>query len=325
MEHHNKILQGDSLALLKEMPDELVDCVITSPPYWALRDYGVDGQLGLEPTFDEFISNLCDVFDEVKRVLKKSGTCFVNLGDTYASTPSGSRGNQEGSDGIYTRLWNRNTRGGQDKKPTHEKKEFGVVKRKSLVGIPFRFALEMISRGWILRNTIIWHKPNAMPASAKDRFTVDFEYVFFFVKSKKYFFERQFVPQSENTHSKGSKLKPPKEGVVGHKDWTKYTLNSKLPYGRNMRCVWNIPTQAFSEAHFAVFPPKFVEPMIKSGSPKDGLVLDPFSGSGTTCFVAKQLGRDYLGLELNSEYADMSRKRLDNRLGVEEGDLREYD
>ena len=251
----NQILCGDALEMLKTLPDESINCCISSPPYWALRDYGVEGQLGLEPTFEEYIDKLCNIYDEVKRVLRKDGTCWVNLGDTY-STVSG----RMATDIKQPKETNHQS--------THFKQPKTKLPEKSLCLIPQRFAIEMVNRGWILRNTIIWHKPNPMPSSAKDRFTVDFEYVYFFSKNKQYFFEPIYEEQTGNSHSKGSKLHPPIEDAgVGHKDWHKYTPEVELPLGRNKRTVWTIPTQPFPEAHFATYPEKLVEPMIEAGCP----------------------------------------------------------
>ena len=298
-----RIMQGDSLEVLKTLPDESVDCAITSPPYWALRDYGCEGQLGLEPTFQEYIEKLCNIFDEVKRVLKKEGTCWVNLGDTYGGSGKGSGGNSE------KQMTNTN-KGSYFKKSkeswTFEKAPVGDV-QKCLCQIPSRFAIEMTNRGWILRNEIIWHKPNCMPSSVEDRFTVDFEKVFFFVKSKKYYFEQLFEPMiTDGTN-----------GVFNKKECHKYVgVNMSNvsgvanPEGRNKRTVWSITTKGFSEAHFATYPEALVEPMIKSGCPMCGIVLDPFSGSGTTGRVAIDNGRDYIGIELNPEYIKIQEKRL---------------
>jgi len=205
----NRIIQGNSLEVLKTLPDESVDCVVTSPPYWALRDYGVEGQLGLEPTFQDYITKLCDIFDEVRRVLKKDGTCWVNLGDTYFGSGKGA-----GGDGSQKESWTwtekekricqncgkefigrkfQNFCGSACSGVDNTKRKLkGKLEDKTLCQIPSRFAIEMTNRGWILRNKIIWHKPNAMPSSAKDRFTVDFEEVFFFVKNKRYYFETQY-------------------------------------------------------------------------------------------------------------------------------------
>jgi len=182
------------LVVLKTMPANSVDCVVTSPPYWQLRDYGVEGQLGLETTFEEYIQKLCGVFDEVKRVLKPTGTCWVNMGDTYASS------------GMHNCNFNLRWHGKKYKRDkqamadeTRPARLKMTIPQKSLVLIPFRFAVEMVNRAWILRNVIVWHKPNCMPCSARDRFTIDFEYLFLFSKSQRYFFARQFEPHHEST------------------------------------------------------------------------------------------------------------------------------
>src|SRR3990167_5458664 len=234
----NKILCGDSLTELKKLPAESIDCVMTSPPYWALRDYGIEGQLGLEPTFEEYIKNLCDIFDEVKRVLKKSGTCWINLGDTYS-------GNKEGkTDNIVSNYLKDTT------KNIHKK--VNGVSEKSLCNIPARFSIEMQNRGWILRNVIIWHKPNCIPSSVKDRFTVDFEYLFFFVKNKKYFFETQNEPVKEESLIRAEyKLNQTDYAwkAVNVQNLEKMGSRIVNPLGRNKRTVWSICTQPFTEAH----------------------------------------------------------------------------
>lgn len=301
----NKIYQGDALSVLKKLPYESIDMCITSPPYWNLRDYDNLNQIGLEKTPEEYVNNLIKIFDEVKRVLKPEGSLFVNISESY-----------------------------------HD---------KNLIGIPERFSVGMVDEGWIRRNTIIWHKPNPIPVSVNDRFTVDFEYMYFFVKNKNYFFEQQF----DDNH-------------------------------RNKRTVWTITTKNYQDAHFAVFPPELIETPIKACCPqfvciecgkpkkkifmqtpeqewgsgsgkagrtieemrtsgkwqgdksigrlklgpmpkkkeqikyescncnttyKSGIVLDPFFGSGTTGDVARKLGRDYIGIELNPEYIDLATKR----------------
>lgn len=306
----NKIYNGDALETLKGFPKESINMCITSPPYWGLRDYGVDGQLGLESTFEEYITKLCDIFDEVKRVLTNDGTCWVNIGDSYNG--SGKAG-KKGSD--YQK------RHREFGKSSKEPQRFGVptndksISKKSLCGIPFRFALEMMNRGWILRNTIIWHKPNCMPSSAKDRFTVDFEYLFFFSKNKKYYFEQQFEPyQSDPQYRKDStSIRAYQNNAL--KTGQKYKDNElRTCYGengRNKRCVWTITTKPYKGAHFAVFPPDLIETPIKAGCPEDGVVLDPFIGSGTTGMVAKKQGKNYVGIELNPDYIKLIEKRLE--------------
>ena len=299
----NKILHGDSLEILRKIPDGLVDCVVTSPPYWALRDYGVSSQLGSEKTPDEYVCRLCDIFDETKRVLKDSGTCWVNIGDTYGGSGQGGTGKNA----------TKNSASGK----------YGPTKRKtvakSLALIPQRFAIEMTRRGWILRNEIIWHKPNVMPSSVKDRFTVDFEPVFFFTKSREYTFNQQKEPVSQVSLERaayGFKSKkanlPGKNSRTGFQgvDVEKMGVRFVDPAGRNKRTVWRIPTSGSRLAHVAMFPEKLIEPMILAGSPLGGVVLDPFMGSGTTAVVALKNSRRFLGIELNEEYIKMAEDRL---------------
>lgn len=316
----NKIIQGDSLEVLKTLPDESIDCVITSPPYWALRDYGVEGQLGLEPTFQEYINKLCNIFDEVKRVLKKDGTCWVNIGDTYMGNSSYSAKGRQGFGNDKIGMLNKK-QWLDPKNPTPSKLrarehiEGGQIIEKSLCQIPSRFAIEMTNRGWILRNEIIWHKPNCMPSSADDRFTVDFEKIFFFVKNKKYNFEQILEPVSE-VSLKRAEYGWHGQGDNGQGNYAGLEHTEKMgnrfvnPEGRNKRTVWSINTKGTPEAHFATYPEKLVEPMIKAGCPKNGIVLDIFMGSGTTAIVALQLDKKYLGIELNSEYIKIAEDRI---------------
>jgi DNA modification methylase len=293
----DQVLRGDALAVLRTLPPNSVDCCMTSPPYWALRDYGVEGQLGLETTPQEYIARLCDVFDEVKRVLKPTGTCWVNLGDCYSN--SGKGGNQ----GMYA----------------GEHPNYGIPTKvkslppKSLAQIPSRFGLEMADRGWILRNEIIWHKPNCMPSSVKDRFTVDFEKLFFFAKTTKYHFEQQLEPLAQSSKSRAKygwncDRANNQDGV--HIDEDRYGSRFCNPRGRNKRCVWSITTKGFKGAHFATYPEQLCETPIKAGCPVDGIVLDPFAGTGTTLVVAKRLGRNYIGCELNPDYCRIIDQRL---------------
>ena len=247
MKYDNRILHGSALDQLKTLDSDSVDCCITSPPYWALRDYKTEGQLGLEPTFQEYIKKLVDIFSEVRRVLKKSGACWINLGDTYAGT--GSKGNYETRDPKY-----RNGRNGQD--IALNNKVPGIAD-KCLCCIPERFAIAMVDQGWILRNKIIWYKPNCMPSSAKDRFTVNWEYLFFFSKSQRYYFETQYEPMGWTEDKPMPKIGGNK--APGYENPT-YSGNQPevSPLGRIKRCVWKIPTAAFSEAHFATFPSALV-------------------------------------------------------------------
>lgn len=277
----NKIHTGHALEILKTFPDSSMNMCITSPPYWGLRDYKTEpvkwqdgwlGELGKEPDFNAYINHLCDIFDEVKRVLKDDGTCWVNIGDTYLN--------------------------------------------KKLSLLPFRFAIEMSNRGWTVRNVIIWQKPNATPSSAKDRFTVDFEYLFFFSKNKKYYFERQLEPIKQSTYDRcksgcGINKGANYQGLnkTNFERLQKRMLSGEIS-GRNTRTVWSIATHAYHGAHFAVFPPALLEIPIKAGCPENGIVLDPFIGSGTTAVVANKLNRKWVGIELNPEYTKLAEIRI---------------
>jgi len=302
----NKIICGDSLEVLQTLDSESIDCCVTSPPYWGLRDYGDEEQLGLEPTFDEYINKLCNIFDEVQRVLKSEGTCWVNLGDSYSS-----QGGPEPEQTIRSNKENYVNRGQNDGK---SRKPVSGTLAKSLCLIPQRFAIEMTNRGWICRNEIIWHKPSCMPSSAKDRFTVDFEYLFFFVKNQNYYFEQQFDKYTQPLNRWGgvkfNDIEDTKyEGLI-----TNYNRAGKSvrpnPEGRNKRCVWSINTQPNPDAHFASFPEELIFTPIIAGCPVGGMVLDPFVGTGTTCRVAKDNNRNYLGIDLNPEYCQISVKNL---------------
>ncbi len=345
----NTIYQGDALIKLKELPNESINCVMTSPPYWALRDYGVDGQLGLEPTFDEYISKLCDIFDEVKRILRKDGTCWVNIGDTYYGSGSGTQyePSVENSKEVYVAPYN--------SMKIKQRKKGAPHQSKCLVMIPQRFAIEMVNRGWILRNTIIWHKPNCMPSSVKDRFTVDFEYVFFFVKSKKYWFDGDSVREPYGEDQRMAGIRRAREygykGKGSYQDWynnqrdgkdwvnkkeSKDYLtfgqakkNSKTSppnlihlLGKNKRTTWSICPKPFSEAHFAVYPEELCETPIKAGCPEGGIVLDPFFGAGTTGLVAVKQNKKFIGIELNPEYIEIAKRRL--RPYLEQTNLNSY-
>jgi DNA modification methylase len=301
----NRIICGDAAKTLKRLPANSVDCVVTSPPYWSLRDYGVTGQLGLERSLPEYLEKLCAVFEEVRRVLKPAGTCFVNLGDTYF-TKSGAR----------TPFSNRPKQAGKYKMGEHA---FQGGRYKSLCQIPSRFAIEMTNRGWLLRNEIIWHKPNCLPSSAKDRFTVDFEKFFFFVKEPKYYFQQQFEPLRNKERLLRRFFNPASQKKRKYGGTYISAINPEtiadssrrmLDRGRIKRCVWLVPTRGFSGNHFAVYPPGLIETPIKAGCPVGGIVLDPFMGSGTTAVVARKLGRNFIGIDLNPEYVKMAWQRL---------------
>jgi len=300
----NKIYNADCLEKMKEIDDKSIDMILTSPPYWGLRDYGVNGQLGQEKTFQEYITKLCDIFDEAKRILKDSGTCWVNLGDTYISKGVGRHAGY--NDPKY-----KNGRVGRKIEVNTLPQS---IPEKCLAQIPSRFAIEMTNRGWILRNEIIWHKPNAMPSPVKDRFTVDFEKVFFFTKNKKYFFEQQFDEYVKPMNRwGGEELK-----ADGKSNWDNgtgqhtYRTRNFRPYknGKNKRTVWSINTKPSKESHFASYPEKLIEPMIKAGCSVGGVVLDPFFGIGTTGIVANKNNRNYIGIEISENYCKIAEKKL---------------
>ena len=306
MEFLNKIILSDCLTGIKQMPDSSVDCCISSPPYWGLRDYGVDGQVGNEQDFKEFVKKLIELYSEIQRVLKPTGTCFVNLGDTYNGTK---QGNTE---------TNKNPKLVTD---SFKKERIKDIQDKSLLMIPERFAIGMIDEGWILRNQIIWHKPNQMPQSATDRFTVDFEKIFFFVKqSTGYYFEQQLEPYTKPLDRWGgddleANGKSTWDNGTGQTTYRNRNMRPS-PDGKNMRTVWSINTESFPEAHFATYPEKLVKRMIEAGCPENGLVLDPFMGAGTTAVVAKKLNRNYTGFELNPKYKLIAENRLIKEVGL---------
>jgi site-specific DNA-methyltransferase (cytosine-N4-specific) len=258
----NAIFQGDTLSVLRRLPNECVQCVVTSPPYWGLRDYSIPNQIGLEPTLQEFIERLRAVFAETRRVLRSDGVLWLNIGDGYTSGNRGWRAPDK-----------KNRARAMEVRPDTP----SGLKPKDLLGIPWRLAFALQDDGWYLRADIIWHKPNAMPESVKDRPTRAHEYVFMFTKSERYRYDR--------------------EAVLG-------------PNGRNQRSVWDVNTTAYAGAHFATFPPKLVEPCIRSSTRPGEHVLDPFFGSGTVGLVAGELGRKYIGIELHPEYLALAKERL---------------
>jgi len=302
----NKIYQGDTLKVLKTFPDECVDMVITSPPYYGLRDYGDPEQIGLEKTFEEYIVKLLAITEQLKRVLKKDGTLWWNHGDSYNAGRDG--GHPGGK-----KQWKPDQQKFQGKSGVNIK----GMNPKCMLMQPYRLALRMIDeQQWILRNQIIWHKPNCMPSSATDRFTVDFEPMFFFVKNKKYYFDTQYEQFNSNDYDKARM----KGGRVEYKGkWDNDTTNpiqgqrgfcAGSQKGRIKRTTWKITTVSYKDAHFAVYPPALIETPIKAGCPEKSIVLDPFFGSGTTGIVAQQLGRKWVGIELNPEYIKLAEDRF---------------
>jgi site-specific DNA-methyltransferase (adenine-specific) len=275
----NSVICADALVALSTVPSGIVDAIVTSPPYFGQRDYSHADQIGNEQTPDAYIARLTAVFRECRRVLKTRGTLWVNLGDKY----------QDGQ----------------------------------LLGMPWRLAFALQHDGWILRSDVIWYKPNAMPSSVKNRFTTDHEYLFFLVKGEDYYFDTDAVREPHVTFSARSRMMGGRNHFGkrgGTPELGKNSGNPNLhtgrwdqafhPKGRNRRTVWEVPLSKFPDAHFAVFPEQLIEPCILAGSPSKGLVLDPFIGSGTTALVALRLGRDFIGIDCNKHYCEMTMRRI---------------
>lgn len=305
------IYEGDCLKGMGTMESETVNCCVTSPPYWGLRDYGADGQLGLEMTPDEYVAKMVAVFREVRRVLRNDGTLWLNLGDSYAGgggyAPDAPC-NQRRADGESWGAMNAfSVREGEARKKARPGYTPPGLKAKDLVGIPWRVAFALQADGWWLRQDIIWHKPNPMPESVRDRCTRAHEYVFLLSKSGRYHFDHEALKEPATC----DRMRGPAE----RGDTTSTNGNagfSRRPVGdtRNKRSVWTILPKPFAGAHFATYPPELVKPCIQAGCPQGGLVLDPFTGSGTTAQVARDYGRRFVGWELNPEYCEIAAKRL---------------
>jgi DNA modification methylase len=337
----NTFYTGDALKILEILPSESVHCCVTSPPFWRLRDYGVEGQLGLEKTPEEYVNNLVTVLREARRVLRNDGTLFLNLGDSYANS-TGGIGNNPSSKSTLTTNNGKGPKPGNKYAPGNEGKPVKLkhgLKPKDLVGIPWMVAFALRTDGWYLRSEIIWEKPNAMPESVKDRPTRSHEYIFLLSKSRKYYYDADAIKEPakewkgqagtfERDHGKATLLEIPGQKCVSHRSNRKQRepvkrggFNGKtnallgreafraiVPM-RNKRSVWTINTKAFTGAHFAVFPPDLVKPCILAGCPVGGQVLDPFGGSGTVAMVAAELGRDSIYIDLKPEYVEMAKKR----------------
>lgn len=316
-----RILIGDVREKLAELPDESVHCVVTSPPYWGLRDYGVEGQIGLEGHFKTYVMELVHVFAEVRRVLRFDGTAWVNLGDSYAN--DGKWGGETGGKQAYLDDANR-------KRVGREKRTTGL-KEKDLVGIPWRVAFALQDDGWYLRRDIIWHKLNPMPESVRDRPSTAHEYLFLLTKAPRYHYDADAIMEpvtggaharkpGPNSRASVDRVPEPRKGITpksalpgsGIKANSSFhAATGDLVNARNKRSVWSLATEAFREAHFATFPPALIEPCILAGCPKGGTVLDPFGGAGTTGLVADRLQRDAILIELNPEYAAIARRRIE--------------
>ena len=329
-----RVLQGDCREVLKTLPDESVHCVVTSPPYFGLRDYGAAGQIGLEPSPAEFIAALVEVFDGVRRVLRADGTAWVNMGDSYAS--GGRKTRDPGQSKIHPAY-----EGDAYREGLRPDDPLGV-KPKDLLGVPWMLAFALRDAGWYLRQDIIWHKPNPMPESVEDRCTKSHEYIFLLAKSERYFYDHRAImepatvgdnfrnvtdpvpsnmpgaPANVGIRRSGNKARKAasERGVpVDTGGRSSGAVAGSVPWEgdmRNKRDVWTVTVRPFNEAHFATFPPALIEPCILAGCPEGGTVLDPFGGAGTTGLVADRHKRDAILIELNQEYADMARNRIYN-------------
>lgn len=303
-----RIWLGDVIDGLRAMPDGLAQTCVTSPPYWGLRDYGADGQIGLEQTPDEYVARMVDVFREVRRVLRDDGTLWLNLGDSYNTAPAGNIKPSGFSQNAAR--WD----GGAVKYGRKVTTADGL-KPKDLVGIPWLVAFALRADGWYLRSDIVWSKPNPMPESVTDRPTKSHEYVFLLTKSARYLYDHEairepLVSTPEQYLRAGKSVRENHQyGEVAGRPLGPSSFAS-VPDGRNARSVWQIATKPYAEAHFAVFPPELPERCIKAGSRDGDTVLDPFMGSGTTAYVARHLGRRAVGCELNPEYIEIAARRL---------------
>jgi DNA modification methylase len=333
-----QIINASVLDGLRQLPDESVHCVVTSPPYWGLRDYGAEGQIGLEPTPQEFVAKIVEVFQEVRRVLRKDGVCWLNLGDSYAA---GKMGRDDEDEANLRRRFEafgtgRPKAGRKGANGQQRSVPLGF-KPKDLVGIPWMVAFALRADGWWLRSDIIWSKPNPMPESVTDRPTKAHEYVFLLTKSERYFYDAEAIkedatyagPNAPGSQASGqgfTRRAPEirkrknealaKRQYAGFNDrWDAAERDGTAPLSRNKRSVWTIATAPFPEAHFATFPPELPEICIKAGCPVGGTVLDPFGGAGTTGLVADRLQRNCILIELNPEYAAMARRRIDGDRG----------
>lgn len=320
----SRLITGDCREELPRLAEKSVQMCVTSPPYWGLRDYGVEGQLGLESTPEEYVATMVQVFREVRRVLRDDGVLWLNMGDCYNSINGFHRGEKY-------------MNGGDPRVKQTPSRMGSGLKEKDLVGQPWRVAFALQADGWYLRQDIIWHKPNPMPESVTDRCTKAHEYLFLLSKAPRYYFDAEVIkePVSGTTNARGSGVNPkglggdhPRNvdsryqapGMPEHTGLRKPGLRAKqnasfsaavkdLVDNRNKRSVWTVQSYAYSEAHFATFPPALIEPCILAGSRPGDVVLDPFFGSGTTGEVCERLGRKWLGIELNPEYAGMSKRR----------------
>lgn len=303
-----RIVPGDVRQSLKEIPDGSAQTCITSPPYWGLRDYGTEGQMGLEPTPDAYVANLVQVFREVRRVLRADGTLWLNLGDSYNNRAKvRETSHQPALNNFTDDVWReRAARGGCRMSITD-----GDLKEKDLVGVPWMVAFALRADGWYLRSDIIWHKPNPMPESVTDRPTKSHEYLFLLTKSARYYYDAEAIAEEGSGRIPGNKVPQKIDG--SRNDGGRggiFAAQQEPQTSRNKRSVWTVTTQPYPEAHFATYPEALIEPCILAGSRMGDTVLDPFTGSGTTGAAAIRHQRSFVGIELNPDYVALARRRI---------------
>lgn len=298
----NKIYNEPCLETLKRMPNNFLDCVITSPPYWQLRDYGYEGQWGLEPTYNQYLEHLWEMMDEIYRVLKPSGTCWINLGDTYGTQSGGLKG--------------KTTFDPKNKNATIQVIEQSKTIHKCLLLIPHRFAIGCIDRGWIVRNDIVWAKRNGMPESVTDRFSKKHEYFFFMVKSEKYYFDLDAVRDKHlwaETDKRADGKRHESNGKCKSNNYSTNAVcfNSKGKNPGSVSDFWDIPTKPSSNEHYASYNDELIKKPILAGCPEGGIIYDPFMGTGSTAESALRANRKFIGSEMSEKYIDIANKRLE--------------
>ncbi len=307
----SKILCGDAAKVLKTLPPESVNMCVTSPPYYGLRDYGEQGQIGIEQSPDEYIARLVKVFDEVYRVLAKDGTLWLNIEDSYAGSGKGpmtltADGKNKDVFDMHNRIY-------------EVPKSWSGIKPKDMIGIPWMLAFALRERGWYLRSDIIWYKTNCLPESIKDRPTKTYEHIFLLAKSRQYYFDYKAIqePLKEVSRERYKRGRSANSKYVGQQGITQVRedFSDFDQQYRRKRDVWEVSTNTYKmDEHFAMFPERLIEPCILAGSAVGGVVLDPFFGSGTTGAVAKRFGREYIGIDLNAHYLEKAKERIDKVL-----------